>query len=141
AEGGEGGQEWRGVGVLDVESVEGKAWRSRPARLLGVAPADQERGQAVRQFARCHAPPEHRSAGLGPVAVDHVARVVAVTAGPGYGRVDILAGHGPPHQPAAIDAVAPEGARYGWLRLFGVRSADHLGRLGSARGQPGAGAA
>src|SRR5947208_3472837 len=103
--------------------------------MLGVAPADEERGQAARQLAGCHAPPEQRPGGIGPQPVDHVAGVVAAAAGPGDGRGDIVAGQRPSHQAAVADAVQPEGAGNGWVRLLGVGGDDLQVRLGTEREQ------
>src|SRR6266567_8820978 len=103
--------------------------------MLGVTPADEERGQAARQFASCHTPPEQRSGGGGPQPVDHVTWVVTPAAGPGYGRVDVIAGQRPSHQAAVADAVEPEGAGNGWVGLFGVGGDDLQIRLGAEREQ------
>src|SRR5215472_7601824 len=103
--------------------------------MLGVTPADEERGQAARHLFNGQAPPEHRSGGHGPLTVDHVAWVVAAAAGRGDGRVDVVAGKRPCRQPAVAYVVDPEGTRLDWLRLSGVGRDDLQVRLIAEREQ------
>src|SRR5580704_9284623 len=101
--------------------------------MFGVAPADEERDQAAAQRVEGQAPAEHRSGGRGPLRFGRVAWVVAVVAGPGDGRVDVVVGKRPANQPGVTYAVDAEGARHGRLRLSGVGSDDLQIRLGAKR--------
>jgi hypothetical protein len=58
-----------------------------------------------------------------------------MAAGRGYSLVDVVAGNGPPCQPAVAYAVDPEGTGSGWLRLFGVGRDDLQIRLRAEREQ------
>jgi hypothetical protein len=135
AEGGEGWHERTRIGVLDAESLEGKPARRRSGRMLGIAPADEERDQVARRLAARHPPPERRSGGTDPPAVDHLTRVVAVTACPGDRRVDVVAGQRPSSQPAVAYPVEPEGSARGRLRLIGIGRDDLQIRPGAEREQ------
>src|SRR5215475_2499822 len=99
--------------------------------MLGVAPADEERDQAARRVAARHAPPERRSGGTDPPAVDHLTGVIAVAARPRDSRVDVIAGKRPSSQPSVAYAADAEGTRYGRLRLIRVGRDDLQIRSGA----------
>lgn len=67
--------------------------------------------------------------------VGHLACVIALAAGPGDGRVDVVAGERPADQAAAAEAIDAEGTRHGRLGLPGVGSDDLQIRLRAEREQ------
>src|ERR1700744_2300842 len=103
--------------------------------MLGVAPADQERDQAIGHRVEGHAPSQHRSGRPGPLPVCRLARVITVAAGTGDGCVNVGAANRPAGQAAAACPAGPEGTRHGRLGLIGIGRDDLQVRLGAKREQ------